>query len=126
MWAYTLACFKEGVSTLMYPNFMVQPPYSTVGDEAIILHYTYGCDTDLEGTRIMNGTLGLWRFDKRQYYIGSPPLDVPLPPNGTTPLIKQLVESVREAAANTPSWGVHDKSLHAVQIRVDDLPMTGR
>ena len=111
MWAYTLACYKEGVSQLMYPQFMVQPPYSETGDDAMILHYTYGVDTDLEGTRIMNGTLGLWRFDKRSYYMQSPPRDVLMPPNGTTPLIKQLVESVREAAINTPTWGTHDDQL---------------
>lgn len=64
-------------------------------------------DTDLKGERILNGTLGQWRFDKRSYYHMSPPADLADPPEGAPPLIKTLVAMIKEAAANTPTWGTH-------------------
>ena len=107
MWAYTLASHDIGVRHIMYPKFMCQPPWDTSDTGFAILHYTYGVDTDLKGNRILNGTLGQWRFDKRSYYNGSPSRDLPRPPDGAPELIKTLIEKVNEASANTPTWGQH-------------------
>jgi hypothetical protein len=38
----------------------------------LILHYTYGQDFDLGG-RFMQGKIGKWRFDKRQFMSRYPP-----------------------------------------------------
>ena len=108
MYGYTLAAHETGVHHIMYKKFMCQPPWDTDDIGYAILHYTYGVDTDLEGTRILNGTLGEWRFDKRGYYHKSPERNLEPPPEGAPPLIKTLIAMINEASANTPTWGTHD------------------
>ena len=107
MWAYSLAAFDTGIRHLMYKKFMAQTPYDTEDTGFAILHFTYGVDTDLEGNRILNGTYGQWRFDKRSYYHNGPQRDLPLPPEAAPPLIRQLIEMINEASANTPTWNMN-------------------
>ena len=106
MWAYTLAAYENGIRHIMYRKFMAQPPWDTENDGHAILHYTYGIDTDLEGNRILNGTYGQWRFDKRSYYHDGPKRNLTVPPKAPE-LIRTLIEMINEASYNTPTWNMN-------------------
>ncbi|KAL8475198.1 hypothetical protein ACS0TY_031572 [Phlomoides rotata] len=48
MYAYAVASAFHGVGNILYEEFMIQPPWSTTIGKSYIIHYTYGCDYDLQ------------------------------------------------------------------------------
>ncbi|KAH7439822.1 hypothetical protein KP509_04G078000 [Ceratopteris richardii] len=103
MYGYAVASALHGVQHVLRKDFMIQPPFDTRIEEKFIIHYTYGCDYDLNGT-LTYGKIGLWRFDKRSYGSGAPPRNLPLPPAGVPESVVTLVKMVNEATANIPNW----------------------
>ncbi|CAI9092646.1 OLC1v1027959C8 [Oldenlandia corymbosa var. corymbosa] len=81
MYAYAVASAFHGVGNILHKEFMIQPPWDTEIGKAFIIHYTYGCDYDLEG-KLTYGKIGEWRFDKRSYDSIWPPRNLSLPPPG--------------------------------------------
>ncbi|KAL0330574.1 UNVERIFIED_CONTAM: Hydroxyproline O-arabinosyltransferase 1 [Sesamum radiatum] len=81
MYAYAVASALHGVGNILYKEFMIQPPWDTTIGKAYIIHYTYGCDYDLQG-KLTYGKIGEWRFDKRSYDNIWPPRNLTLPPPG--------------------------------------------
>ncbi|XP_078443535.1 hydroxyproline O-arabinosyltransferase 1-like [Wolffia australiana] len=103
MYAYAVASALHGVDNILHKDFMLQPPWDlTIGDK-YILHYTYGCDYDLQG-RGTPGKFGEWRFDKRSYSERPPPKNLAMPPKGVPESVVTLVKMVNEATANIPNW----------------------
>lgn len=103
MYGYALASALHGVQHILRKDFMIQPPWDLEIGEKFIIHYTYGCDYDLNGT-LTYGKIGQWRFDKRSYGSGAPPRNMPLPPPGVPESVVTLVKMVNEATANIPNW----------------------
>ncbi|KAL0291029.1 UNVERIFIED_CONTAM: Hydroxyproline O-arabinosyltransferase 1 [Sesamum angustifolium] len=81
MYAYAVASALHGVGNILYKEFMIQPPWDKTIGKAYIIHYTYGCDYDLQG-KLTYGKIGEWRFDKRSYDNIWPPRNLTLPPPG--------------------------------------------
>ncbi|KAL7159012.1 hypothetical protein ABFS83_01G001000 [Erythranthe nasuta] len=104
MYAYAVASALHGVGNILYKEFMIQPPWDTAIGKAYIIHYTYGCDYDLQG-KLTYGKIGEWRFDKRSYDNVWPPRNLSMPPNGVPESVVTLVKMVNEATANIPNWG---------------------
>ncbi|KAL1833106.1 hypothetical protein ACET3Z_002757 [Daucus carota] len=104
MYAYAVSSALHGVTSILYKNFMIQPPYDMELGDKYILHYTYGCDFDLE-EQFMNGKIGEWRFDKRSYEETWPPRNLSLPPAGVPESVVTLVKMVNEATSNLRNWG---------------------
>ncbi|XP_073136493.1 hydroxyproline O-arabinosyltransferase 1-like [Henckelia pumila] len=104
MYAYAVASAFHGVGNILYKEFMIQPPWDTEIGKAYIIHYTYGCDYDLQG-RLTYGKIGEWRFDKRSYDNSWPPRNLSMPPPGVPESVVTLVKMVNEATANIPNWG---------------------
>uniref|UniRef100_A0A2P2QQU2 Uncharacterized protein MANES_04G158600 n=1 Tax=Rhizophora mucronata TaxID=61149 RepID=A0A2P2QQU2_RHIMU len=103
MYAYAVASALHGVRHILQKDFMLQPPWDLDTRGKYILHYTYGCDYDLQG-KLMYGKIGEWRFDKRSFLNGPPPKNVPLPPPGVPESVVTLVKMVNEATANISNW----------------------
>ncbi|KAH6804783.1 Hyp O-arabinosyltransferase-like protein [Perilla frutescens var. frutescens] len=104
MYAYAVASALHGVGNILYKEFMLQPPWDTTIGKSYIIHYTYGCDYDLQG-KMTYGKIGEWRFDKRSYDNVWPPRNLSLPPPGVPESVVTLVKMVNEATANIPNWG---------------------
>ncbi|GER35308.1 hypothetical protein STAS_11580 [Striga asiatica] len=104
MYGYAVASALHGVSNILYKDFMIQPPWDTTTSKTYIIHYTYGCDYDLQG-KMTYGKIGEWRFDKRSYDDIWPPKNLSLPPPGVPESVVTLVKMVNEATANIPNWG---------------------
>lgn len=104
MYAYAVASALHGVGNILYKEFMLQPPWDTTIGKAYLIHYTYGCDYDLQG-KMTPGKIGEWRFDKRSYDNVWPPRNLSLPPPGVPETVVTLVKMVNEATANIPNWG---------------------
>lgn len=104
MYAYAVASALHGVKNILYKDFMIQPPWDTVVGTKYIIHYTYGCDYDMNG-KLTYGKIGEWRFDKRSYDKVAPPRNLTLPPPGVPESVVTLVKMVNEATANIPNWG---------------------
>ncbi|KAG6407985.1 hypothetical protein SASPL_130987 [Salvia splendens] len=104
MYAYAVASAFHGVGNILYKEFMIQPPWDTTIGKSYIIHYTYGCDYDLQG-KMTYGKIGEWRFDKRSYDNVWPPRNLSLPPPGVPESVVTLVKMVNEATANIPNWG---------------------
>ncbi|KAG8375824.1 hypothetical protein BUALT_Bualt10G0140500 [Buddleja alternifolia] len=104
MYAYAVASALHGVGNILYKEFMIQPPWDTAIGNAYIIHYTYGCDYDLQG-KLTYGKIGEWRFDKRSYDNIWPPRNLSMPPPGVPESVVTLVKMVNEATANIPNWG---------------------
>ncbi|CAL5355248.1 unnamed protein product [Camellia sinensis] len=122
MYAYAVASALHGVGNILYKDFMIQPPWDTEIGNKFIIHYTYGCDYDMnipakgkkgimgiEGKgprgKLTYGKIGEWRFDKRSYDTVWPPKNLPLPPPGVAESVVTLVKMVNEATSNIPNWG---------------------
>ncbi|KAL6523883.1 Hydroxyproline O-arabinosyltransferase 1 [Orobanche minor] len=105
MYAYAVASALHGVGNILYKEFMIQPPWDTTIGKAYIIHYTYGCDYDLQG-KLTYGKIGEWRFDKRSYDNIWPPRNLSMPPPGVPESVVTLVKMVNEATANIPNWGL--------------------
>ncbi|XP_047969002.1 hydroxyproline O-arabinosyltransferase 1-like [Salvia hispanica] len=103
MYAYAVASALHDVGNILHKDFMIQPPWDTVIGKSYIIHYTYGCDYDLQG-KMTPGKFGEWRFDKRSYN-DWPPRNLSLPPPGVPESVVTLVKMVNEATANIPNWG---------------------
>ncbi|XP_057775580.1 hydroxyproline O-arabinosyltransferase 1-like [Salvia miltiorrhiza] len=104
MYAYAVASAMHDVPNVLHKEFMIQPPWDTTIGNAYIIHYTYGCDYDLQG-RLTYGKIGEWRFDKRMYGNRWPPRNLSMPPRGVPQSVVTLVKMVNEATANLPNWG---------------------
>ncbi|CAA0841970.1 Unknown protein [Striga hermonthica] len=104
MYGYAVASALQGVSNILHKEFMIQPPWDTTISNTYIIHYTYGCDYDLQG-KMTYGKIGEWRFDKRSYTNTWPPKNLSLPPPGVPESVVTLVKMVNEATANIPNWG---------------------
>ncbi|KAK1369943.1 Hydroxyproline O-arabinosyltransferase [Heracleum sosnowskyi] len=104
MYAYAVSSALHGVISILYKDFMIQPPWDRELGNKYILHYTYGCDYDMKG-QLMDGKFGEWRFDKRSYETTWPSRNLPLPPPGVPESVVTLVKMVNEATANLPKWG---------------------
>ncbi|XP_076953017.1 hydroxyproline O-arabinosyltransferase 1-like [Bidens hawaiensis] len=104
MYAYAVASALHDVGNILYKDFMLQPPWDTEIDDKFIIHYTYGCDYDMQGN-FMPGKIGEWRFDKRSYGDIYPPRNLSLPPPGVPESVVTLVKMVNEASENIPNWG---------------------
>lgn len=104
MYAYAIASAYHGVSNILDKDFMIQPPWDTEIGNKYIIHYTYGCDFDMQG-KLTYGKLGEWRFDKRTYLHVYPPRNLPMPPPGVPESVVTLVKMVNEATENIPNWG---------------------
>ncbi|KAK6118371.1 hypothetical protein DH2020_047942 [Rehmannia glutinosa] len=104
MYAYAVASALHGVGNILHKEFMIQPPWDTTIGKAYIIHYTYGCDYDLQG-KMAYGKIGEWRFDKRSYDNSWPPRNLSMPPLGVPESVVTLVKMVNEATANIPNWG---------------------
>lgn len=104
MYAYAVASALHGVGNILHKEFMIQPPWDTTIGKSYIIHYTYGCDYDLQG-KMTPGKFGEWRFDKRSYSNVWPPKNLSLPPPGVPESVVTLVKMVNEATANIPNWG---------------------
>ncbi|GFZ16724.1 hypothetical protein Acr_25g0011330 [Actinidia rufa] len=81
-----------------------KPPWDKEIGNKFIIHYTYGCDYDMQGN-LTYGKIGEWRFDKRSFDAVWPPKNLPLPPPGVPESVVTLVKMVNEATANIPNWG---------------------
>lgn len=103
MYGYALASALHGVQHILRKDFMLQPPWDLEIGGKFIIHYTYGCDYDLDG-KLTYGKIGKWRFDKRSFSGGAPPRNWPLPPAGVPESVVTLVKMVNEATANIPNW----------------------
>ncbi|KAL3844006.1 hypothetical protein ACJIZ3_001409 [Penstemon smallii] len=86
------------------PVILGKPPWDTAIGKSYIIHYTYGCDYDLQG-KMTYGKIGEWRFDKRSYDNVWPPRNLSMPPPGVPESVVTLVTMVNEATANIPNWG---------------------
>ncbi|KAI3871483.1 hypothetical protein MKW98_011538 [Papaver atlanticum] len=78
-YAYAVASALHGVQHILRKDFMIQPPWDTEIGKTCIIHFTYGCDYALKG-ELTYDKIGEWRFDKRSYFCGPPPKNLPLPP----------------------------------------------
>ncbi|CAI0416566.1 unnamed protein product [Linum tenue] len=103
MYAYAVSSALHGVGNILYKDFMLQPPWDTEIGMKFIIHYTYGCDYDMQG-KLTYGKIGEWRFDKRSYTTVPPPRNLPMPPPGVPESVVTLVKMVNEATANIPNW----------------------
>ncbi|PIM99324.1 hypothetical protein CDL12_28182 [Handroanthus impetiginosus] len=103
MYAYAVASALHGLQYILRKDFMSQPPWDLETRNKFILHYTYGCDYTLKG-ELTYGKIGEWRFDKRAYLNGPPPLNLSLPPRGVPESVVTLVKLINEATANIPNW----------------------
>ncbi|PIM98137.1 hypothetical protein CDL12_29385 [Handroanthus impetiginosus] len=122
----TFMSFVAKQKYILRKDFMSQPPWDLETRNKFILHYTYGCDYTLKG-ELTYGKIGEWRFDKRAYLNGPPPLNLSLPPRGVPESVKlfmslllnasfyekrfrlaylqvTLVKLINEATANIPNW----------------------
>ncbi|KAK1275124.1 hypothetical protein QJS04_geneDACA003760 [Acorus gramineus] len=104
MYGYAVASALHGVGNILYKDFMIQPPWDLEVGKKFIIHYTYGCDYDMQG-KSTYGKIGEWRFDKRSYSDTPPPRNLPMPPAGVPESVVTLVKMVNEATANIPNWG---------------------
>jgi len=104
MYAYAVASALHDVGNILRKDFMLQPPWDTEIGEKFIIHYTYGCDYDMQG-KLTYGKIGEWRFDKRSHTDAYPPKNLPLPPPGVPESVVTLVKMVNEASENIPNWG---------------------
>ncbi|KAL7150936.1 hypothetical protein ABFS83_05G147100 [Erythranthe nasuta] len=104
MYAYAVASALHDVPNILHKEFMIQPPWDTTTDKTYIIHYTYGCDYDLQG-KSTYGKVGEWRFDKRSYQNSWPSRNLSMPPLGVPESVVTLVKMVNEATANIPDWG---------------------
>lgn len=103
MYAYAIASATHGVQHMLRKDFMIQPPWDLEVAEKLIIHYTYGCDYNMQGV-LTYGKIGEWRFDKRSHLLGAPPRNLPLPPPGVPESVVTLVKMVNEATENIPNW----------------------
>ncbi|KAK1288889.1 hypothetical protein QJS10_CPB19g00611 [Acorus calamus] len=103
-YGYAVASALHGVGNILYKDFMIQPPWDLEVGKKFIIHYTYGCDYDMQG-KSTYGKIGEWRFDKRSYSDAPPPRNLPMPPAGVPESVVTLVKMVNEATANIPNWG---------------------
>ncbi|RVX19754.1 Hydroxyproline O-arabinosyltransferase 1 [Vitis vinifera] len=103
-YAYAVASALHDVGNILFKDFMIQPPWDTEIGKKFIIHYTYGCDYDMQG-KLTYGKIGEWRFDKRSFDSKWPPRNLPLPPPGVPESVVTLVKMVNEATANIPNWG---------------------
>lgn len=104
MYAYAVSSAFHDVGNILRKDFMLQPPWDTEIGDKFIIHYTYGCDYDMEG-KLTYGKIGEWRFDKRSFDTMYPPRNLPLPPPGVPESVVTLVKMVNEATENIPNWG---------------------
>eukprot|EP00898_Chlorokybus_atmophyticus_P005590 jgi/Chlat1/6031/Chrsp4S00489 len=104
MWAYTCAAQLENIHHDLHPLLAAQPPWDRESGDFYILHYTYGCDYDLQGS-FTPGKIGQWRFDKRAFSSSWPPKNYTKPPKGVPELTVRLIDMINEATANLPNWG---------------------
>jgi hypothetical protein len=102
MYGYATASALH-VQHILVKDFMLQPPWDTELGDKYIIHYTYGCDYNMQG-KLTYGTIGEWRFDKRSFTTGAPPKNLPMPPLGVPETVVTLVRMVNEATANIPNW----------------------
>ncbi|CAK9218283.1 unnamed protein product [Sphagnum jensenii] len=103
MYGYATASALHDVQHILVKDFMLQPPWDTELGDKYIIHYTYGCDYNMQG-KLTYGTIGEWRFDKRSFTTGAPPKNLPMPPLGVPETVVTLVRMVNEATANIPNW----------------------
>ena len=111
MYAYTVASSQKQGGPLPYdlhPELMLQPPWDWSlqirGQDAYILHYTYGNDYDERG-KMTYGKIGHWHFDKRDFSARYPPKNIPqLPSNIKSPVLRRLIDSINEASAACANW----------------------
>mmetsp|Transcript_19465 Transcript_19465/g.23299 ORF Transcript_19465/g.23299 Transcript_19465/m.23299 type:complete len:528 (-) Transcript_19465:155-1738(-) len=103
MWAYTCAAQIEGVKHDLIPKLAAQPPWDQTLDGFYILHYTYGNDFNEKGV-FTPGKFGAWRFDKRSYMSRYPNKYFELPPKGTFPSVRNLIEFMNEGMGNLTNW----------------------
>ncbi|GLJ40172.1 hypothetical protein SUGI_0823930 [Cryptomeria japonica] len=103
MYGYAIASALHGVQHILRKDFMIQPPWDLEVGNKYIIHYTYGCDYNMQG-KLTYGVIGEWRFDKRSYLRGAPPRNLTMPPPGVPESVVTLVKMVNEATANIPGW----------------------
>lgn len=103
MYGYAIASALHGVQHILRRDFMIQPPWDLEVGKKYIIHYTYGCDYNMQG-KLTYGVIGEWRFDKRSYLRGAPPRNLSMPPPGVPESVVTLVKMVNEATANIPGW----------------------
>eukprot|EP01023_Acetabularia_acetabulum_P054425 TRINITY_DN6141_c1_g1_i2.p1 TRINITY_DN6141_c1_g1~~TRINITY_DN6141_c1_g1_i2.p1 ORF type:complete len:181 (-),score=41.77 TRINITY_DN6141_c1_g1_i2:60-602(-) len=110
MYAFTIACFNNGIGTIdLHLNLMAQPPFDDSynnfdGKPYNILHFTYGMDYDLDG-KFTPGKYGDWRFDKRSYASKPPPRHLGDPPKDMkNDLVRHLIKSINEVTDRIPNW----------------------
>ncbi|KFK27793.1 hypothetical protein AALP_AA8G430100 [Arabis alpina] len=104
MYAYAVSSALHGVSNILHKDFMIQPPWDKEVGDKYIIHYTYGCDFDMQG-HLTYGKIGEWRFDKRSYDSSPPPKNLTMPPPGVAQSVVTLVKMINEATGNIPNWG---------------------
>lgn len=119
MYGFAISTWLQGLHVDLHLEFMAQPPWDEklVNFNALpyyILHYTYGNDFNTKGA-FTPGVIGDWRFDKRTYQVERPPRDLPMPPDNVKhPLVRQLLQMLREAMAEIPEWDAYQRGGRAV------------
>lgn len=103
MYGYATAAAMHGISHTLQKTFMIQPPWDPELRETYIIHYTYGCDFDLKGRRV-DGKVGPWHFDKREFSGGAPPRNLTLPPKGSARSVFELIGKINDATWDIPDW----------------------
>eukprot|EP00887_Chlorella_sp_A99_P004186 scaffold23.g4186.t1 len=91
MYAYSIASAQAAGGPIQYGlhlEWQLQPPWDSKltannGEEAYMIHFTYGNDFDLQG-KFTPGKVGAWHWDKRDWTVKYPPRNFPLPPKGCT------------------------------------------
>eukprot|EP00475_Leptophrys_vorax_P003679 TRINITY_DN12157_c0_g1_i1.p1 TRINITY_DN12157_c0_g1~~TRINITY_DN12157_c0_g1_i1.p1 ORF type:complete len:305 (-),score=3.31 TRINITY_DN12157_c0_g1_i1:134-1018(-) len=102
MYGYATSAALVGIQHTLHRVWMIQPPWDQDPRDAYLIHYTYGCDYDLQG-RHLPGKVGPWHFDKRDFNV-APPRNLTLPPAGAAPSVFKLVSMINDATYSIPTW----------------------
>lgn len=114
MYAFaTASAAREGgpIPYDIHHELAVQPPFDThltvIGKPVYIIHYTYGCDYDKEGTlHYTQYQIGGYRFDKRDYTAIFPSRPLREPPDNIKDggVVKKMIGMMNQAMAELEPW----------------------
>ncbi|CAI5476013.1 unnamed protein product [Closterium sp. Yama58-4] len=102
MYGYATSAALLGIQHTLHRMWMIQPPWDAEPGDSYLIHYTYGCDFDLNG-KMTPGVVGPWHFDKRDFNT-APPRNLSLPPKGAAPSVFKLVSMINDATWSIPNW----------------------
>ncbi|CAI5459528.1 unnamed protein product [Closterium sp. Yama58-4] len=95
MYGYATASAMLGYTHILRKDWMIQPPWDKSVGDAYMIHYTYGCDYDLNGNHLP-GKVGPWHFDKRDHQRAIP-RNLSYPPDGSAPSVFELIRRLNDA-----------------------------